>query len=189
MRRDLKYGVLGESPANIYWKAFLLLVALTIIAGVAGVGIAMEPQAASHGFAGFLYFVLLIVVTLALLVILPGSLGSLIAGITNHFSSYVKMRNLISSGIIQPSYCIRAALCSGVICVDEERKLVAVNGSVYKFSDVKRIKYSVNRAKNTGTITLIMKDGENPVVSIDLVDQPDAVEPAFHRILNSLGFS
>ena len=79
MRRDLKYGVLGESPGSISSKAFLIFIALTIIvlAGVVGVVVGVEPQDLSKWFAGFLYFALLIVVMLALLVIIPARLRHL----------------------------------------------------------------------------------------------------------------
>lgn len=103
---------------------------------------------------------------------------------------YKTAQKLVSDGQLIPSFVGRNPNCEGVAVVDEKNKQIYVNGTLYKFSEIKAIE---SRTENHGRRTqhfvrIIIKHGASPMQNI-LFDSGPLAQSFYYRLTNSLGFS
>ena len=96
---------------------------------------------------------------------------------------YRHTRNAVQSGRIGVTYCLRDSKGVNFVVVDEDRRLVCVSGTVFKFSDVREIAWEMGNKKNVIQFTLT--SGANPVCRADLGSET-ALKAGYARVGNSL---
>lgn len=141
----------------------------TVMLAMAGTG----AFAALVGVACFLAFCLFGIRLMALLLLAGGP-------------RYRKTWAAIAAGRIGVSYLMKDPQGANYVVVDEERRLLAVNGDLLGFDDVREIAWRVSDGNHALELTL--KSGANPVRTADLGNEHN-LKQAYARLGNTLGFT
>lgn len=100
--------------------------------------------------------------------------------------SYRKTRAALDNGSIGISYCVRGDAESSYIIVDEPRRLVCVNGRIFRFEDIRQLQSKV--VNNKKLLQFSLSSGEAPFVNA-VVSKNVSLQNSYTRICNTLGFS
>lgn len=173
VRADLTY--LGMSPLR---QCFLTILGVAVVGGLltlmfAGAKGGAQIIALFIGLPSMLA-VCYLGIRLIVLLLMAGGPG------------YAKTHRAISEGRIGVSYLLRDGLGYNFVVVDERRRLLAVNGDVFGFDDVKTVGYEVTDGRHPLEFTL--RTGDDPIRVADLGTE-DNLKRGYARLANTLGLT
>lgn len=165
---ELRYPVLGQAV-----KEFLMvLVGGAVVLALLATG-GKETGVITIGL-GFVY----------LYVLARWGMKLLTATVSTFGSQRADTMTAIRRGQIAPTYMLHDAWHTRFVAVDENRRLVAINGTVVSFDDIRKIGWSMQG--NQHMLEFILKSGTKPSIIVAMRDE-DVMRQNYQRLSNSLG--
>lgn len=164
---------LGQHPATRFIKFVMYLLVGGVLSGIVYL---YDPMSA---------FVTGPISVLVVLYIVFGSIAVVSSG-RSKWKIYNSAKEMISEGILVPSYSGKNRDWQSLMIVDEDNSQVFLNGKLYKFEDIKGFSHAWN--KYWHYLEIVLKKGENPVQKVIFDSESDALN-FYHRLGNTLNFS
>ena len=92
----------------------------------------------------------------------------------------------IRRGQIAPTYMLHDAWHTRFVAVDENRRLVAINGTVVSYDDIRKIGWSMQG--NQHMLEFVLKSGTRPSIIVAMRVE-GIMRQNYERLSNTLGFA
>lgn len=169
-KEELRYPVLGKAIREF----LVVLVVGMIVLGLLALG---DKQTAVILLAtAFVFVAIAAYFTFKLLTATVSTFGS----------PRAETMNVVRRGQIAPTYMLHDAWHTRFVAVDENRRLVAINGTVVSFDDIRKIGWSMQG--NQHMLEFILKSGTKPSIIVAMREE-GVMRQNYQRLANTLGFS